>query len=84
MTLLTSLYESLVGSLAANWVLIPVAIVLIAFLILVYRVTLHPLAKFPGPFAAKLSGFYRERLFWRGTWHEDIVALHEKYGAVVR
>lgn len=51
---------------------------------LVYRLFLHPLAGFPGPFEARVSGLWRERRLWRGTWHEDILQVHERFGSIVR
>lgn len=47
-----------------------------------YRLTLHPLAKFPGPKFAAVSGWYE---FWyelnhRGDFLWHIRDLHDKYG----
>ncbi|KAI9926751.1 hypothetical protein ASPWEDRAFT_177239 [Aspergillus wentii DTO 134E9] len=53
-------------------------------LLVFYRVLLHPLAHVPGPFLAKVSGFWRTYHYFRGTWHDDIIMLHKKYGRVVR
>lgn len=50
----------------------------------IYRLYLHPLAHVPGPFIAKLSGLWRDAGYRRGKWHEDVLAIHEKYGRVVR
>jgi cytochrome P450 len=52
--------------------------------ILVYRVWFHPLAGIPGPFLARLTGLWRTYHYFRGTWHDDILALHNTYGRVVR
>ncbi|KAH6703176.1 cytochrome P450 [Leptodontidium sp. MPI-SDFR-AT-0119] len=52
--------------------------------LLVYRVAFHPLRNIPGPFLAKITGHWRNDRTWRGTWHDDILQLHERYGAVVR
>jgi cytochrome P450 len=49
-----------------------------------YRIFFHPLAKIPGPFLAKITGHWRNKRIWRGTWHDDILELHERYGRVVR
>ena len=49
-----------------------------------YRIFFHPLAKFPGPLQAKYTGWWRSKRYFRGSWHDDILLLHEKYGRVVR
>lgn len=49
-----------------------------------YRLTLHPLSTFPGPFWAKITGLWRSKRYYDGNWHEDILALHRQYGRVVR
>ena len=54
------------------------------FIIVLYRLAFHPLSKFPGPFFAKVSGRWRNTRYWRGTWHDDILEAHHKYGRVVR
>ena len=52
--------------------------------VLVYRLFFHPLAKIPGPFFARCSTLWQNWCYWRGTWHDDILRVHEKYGPVVR
>ena len=52
--------------------------------LIVYRIAFHPLRNIPGPFLAKLTGHWRNDRTWRGTWHDDILQLHERYGRVVR
>lgn len=49
-----------------------------------YRLFFHPLAKVPGPFLAKITGHWRNLRYWRGTWHDDILQVHERYGRAVR
>lgn len=51
---------------------------------LIYRCTLHPLARVPGPRLAKLSELWRTVRYFKGTWHDDVVQLHRRYGDVVR
>lgn len=53
-------------------------------LLCAYRLLLHPLAKFPGPFLAKISGEWRNMKYWGMEWHDDILDLHKKYGRIVR
>ena len=50
----------------------------------VYRIYFHPLAHLPGPLVAKVTGLWRSKLYWEGTWHDDIIRIHEQYGRVVR
>jgi len=52
--------------------------------VLVYRLFFHPLAKIPGPFFARCSTLWQNWCYWGGTWHDDILRVHEKYGPVVR
>ena len=47
---------------------------------LVYRVTYHPLARFPGPFLAKFTDFYAAYHAYTGDFHLDIHRCHERYG----
>jgi len=56
----------------------------VAFLLLkaIYRVTLHPLAKFPGPFLAALT--YKYEFYFDGIkggqYTNEIARMHEQYG----
>lgn len=52
--------------------------------LLIYRIAFHPLRNIPGPFLAKMTGHWRNHRTWRGTWHDDILQIHERYGPVVR
>ncbi|KIW68677.1 hypothetical protein PV04_04604 [Phialophora macrospora] len=50
----------------------------------VYNIFLHPLREYPGPLAWRAT-----RLTWvlalqRGYLHRDLLALHDKYGPIVR
>ncbi|KAL7892318.1 cytochrome P450 [Trichoderma sp. SZMC 28014] len=54
--------------------------------IAIYNLTLHPLAKFPGPFFCRISGLpqlYYEAIL-NGKFMPEIDKYHEKYGPVVR
>ena len=50
------------------------------FLTIVYRLTIHPLAKYPGPFLAKITDFYGAYHGWYQNTHLDAWKCHEKYG----
>jgi len=45
---------------------------------------LHPLAKYPGPFLAKLTNLYSVWHAIRGTRHSDLYRLHQIHGDFVR
>ncbi|KAF2428689.1 benzoate 4-monooxygenase cytochrome P450 [Tothia fuscella] len=50
----------------------------------IYRLTLHPLAKYPGNFIEKISDWPLIFQCNSGDRHLRINALHEKYGSIVR
>ncbi|KAI1609118.1 cytochrome P450 [Exophiala viscosa] len=58
------------------------AVAIVAYII--YQTFIHPLAKFPGPVSARYVPYWRNTRYWRGTWHEDILDVHRRYGRVVR
>ncbi|CCX32289.1 cytochrome P450 [Pyronema domesticum] len=49
-----------------------------------YRLTFHPLAKYPGPWLAAVSPLFYCWVFARGRAGPEIKAAHDKYGPVVR
>lgn len=61
-----------------------VGIVLLFVLHIIYNGTFHPLSKIPGQVLARYSTFWLTRHYFRGTWLQDVVRLHETYGPVVR
>lgn len=50
----------------------------------VYRAFLHPLNKFPGPFWAKISSFWKVKHYSTFRTYRLIDDLHHQYGPVVR
>ncbi|KAB5546803.1 cytochrome P450 [Coniochaeta sp. 2T2.1] len=52
--------------------------------IAVYRIFLHPLRNFPGPFWARLSNFYHSRSIQKSDNYLFMQTLHQKYGPIVR
>ncbi|KAK4209701.1 cytochrome P450 [Rhypophila decipiens] len=62
------------------------AILVASLAAVVYCVTVHPLAKFPGPRSAAASGlfvFYHD-VFVGGKLHLELQRLHNLYGPIVR
>ncbi|PFH58520.1 hypothetical protein XA68_13584 [Ophiocordyceps unilateralis] len=52
---------------------------------LVYRAALHPLNRFPGPFAARLSNLYMTTMDAKKSQiYREVRKLHEAYGDIVR
>ncbi|KMQ46122.1 Cytochrome P450 [Trichophyton rubrum] len=51
---------------------------------LVYLVLFHPLAKYPGPWLAKITNLYAGYHSWKGDLHIDMLNSHDKYGKFVR
>jgi hypothetical protein len=49
---------------------------------IIYRLAFHPLAKFPGPFLAKITDFYSVYHAWKGDRHIEFYRCHEKYGII--
>jgi hypothetical protein len=48
--------------------------------VIVYRLTLHPLANYPGPFLAKITDIYLAYHAYKGDRHLEFFRCHEKYG----
>ena len=62
----------------------PIVLVIYTLLWMVYTVTLHPLAKVPGPFWASVTRVWYMYQVYMGDMDKIQRAMHEKYGPVVR
>ncbi|KFZ20437.1 hypothetical protein V501_00139 [Pseudogymnoascus sp. VKM F-4519 (FW-2642)] len=51
---------------------------------IIYSTWFHLISKVPGPLLARHTEFWRTKRYFRGTWLEEVVKLHEEYGPVVR
>ena len=72
--------------LIASLTLKHIALIAVSLLLvnIIYNIFFHPFRHIPGPFLAKFSGLWRNHKQFRGTWHDDILDIHEKFGKVVR
>jgi hypothetical protein len=71
------------GALAPSLpVILATTLVLYAAGLLVYRLYLHPLAKFPGPKLAAITSFYEGyfEIVQNGQYSRQISKLHDQYG----
>lgn len=50
----------------------------------VYRIWFHPLAKFPGPFTAKITKFYGPWIARNGRMHWEHTKISDTYGNIAR
>lgn len=66
------------------WPVILTSICGAGLLSLCYNAFFHPLARFPGPPLASITGLWRLYHITIGDWSEIILDLHQKYGRVVR
>ena len=48
--------------------------------VILYRITLHPLARYPGPLLTKVTDAYAAYHGFYGDIHIDIWKCHAKYG----
>ncbi|KAL4908422.1 hypothetical protein BDW74DRAFT_175104 [Aspergillus multicolor] len=60
--------------------------VLYGVLLAIYRLTLHPLARFPGPKLAAATGWYEfyYNIVKMGTFIYKVDEMHKRYGRIVR
>lgn len=49
----------------------------------IYLITFHPLAKYPGPLAAKITSWYGAYHALRGDLHLNMLQCHERYGCIL-
>ena len=49
--------------------------------VVLYRLTFHPLAKYPGPFVGRVTDWYSVYHCLKGDRHLDFYRLHARYGS---
>lgn len=73
------------GILIANLrqiIVLGVSVALVSYVlgIIIYRLYFHPLAKYPGPFLAKVTSLYDFYQAFSEYRAHNFLALHKKYG----
>ncbi|KAI9166335.1 Trichodiene oxygenase [Paramyrothecium foliicola] len=83
-TLAVTVMEALTSLL--SWQSIAATIVIYYVTVAIYRLYLHPLARFPGPKLAAVSRWYEGYydLYLEGQYTFKIAELHKKYGPIIR
>lgn len=59
-------------------------ILAVCFLYIAFAPLLSPLRSVPGPFLARFTRLWFLFRVWRGRFDLDIIALHKRYGSIVR
>lgn len=57
---------------------------LFCFVRFIYQLFFDPLRSIPGPYVARWTRLWYVIRVWKGQFHHDNIALHEKYGRIVR
>jgi len=60
------------------------ALVVFSLGYIIYYRYIHPLSKYPGPFAASLTNFWKVYQYSSQRFHHNLLDLHEIYGPIVR
>jgi hypothetical protein len=76
--------ESIDYATAHVWQLVACTLAIGSLGYVVYMRHLHPLAKYPGPFLASLTNFWKAYTMAQGQMEHVIRKLHEEHGAIVR
>lgn len=64
--------------------LLPISCFILMTVYVGYQRFLHPIARFPGPILASLTDLFKFYYFWSLQIDKKLLALHEKYGPIVR
>ncbi|KAM0326238.1 hypothetical protein ACHAQA_006835 [Verticillium albo-atrum] len=85
---LSAMTTDLGGGITANYLLLGSVVPFLVYFILlvIYRLTLHPLAGFPGPKLAAATYWYETHydVGKKGRYLWKIIELHRQYGPIVR
>ncbi|KAF2002187.1 cytochrome P450 [Amniculicola lignicola CBS 123094] len=60
------------------------AILALVLSVIIYRLSLHPLAKYPGPLLGRITDCYSVYHCLKGDRYLDFMELHNRYGNIVR
>jgi len=80
MTMLVGQGDGLFNIILHVFEILAACFILIFAVVAIYRLTFHPLAKYPGPFLAKLTDAHLAYHAWKGDRHLHFYRCHEHYG----
>ena len=66
------------------YLFLPLWLLLVTVIYVIYQRYFHPLARVPGPFLASLTPLWQVQQSRNGKLHQTMIALHQKYGKLVR
>ncbi|KAF4628517.1 hypothetical protein G7Y89_g9634 [Cudoniella acicularis] len=64
--------------------IVAIGLTLWVFVVVFYRLALHPYKKYPGPIISRICGLPVLYHAWKGDFHHYLYRLHNKYGEKVR
>jgi cytochrome P450 len=77
-------FDHIAMLISGYWSMVLISVFGSGLSLLCYNAFFHPLARFPGPRLASVTGLWRLYHITIGDWSEIILDLHQRYGRIVR